>query len=946
MIRTIAYACANKRCRQSENDALEQKREKIRELHQQRQDSLKALQALESKLNKVTIDDGVKPQGLHLPPQVPTPGPAFGIAAHDASPSKTLGPHIQSNIVMTNLPIVDSDSSDSEAILSDDDEEHVSLEELVKAAQHVQKMLARIELLIKSSEVTQDSKHCRKRRVHKIYKRFCRRWESDISLGPVSPRQNRAFRHSNEAGPRLAPSRSISISPPRCFPQRDTPQSSSSSPPWVPSRPEFCDLSTPNPNTKTSIPSMIPLQHPIPVPSQDVYHQYPSPPSTGPTTLPYFVPSVTAASSMPDTNIRSDHDFAALDFGFDSGFQSNINQKTADNHSRYVGPFPSDTHSSTQNPKLEHRVCSSFGFAANISYPSFQYSAPSPAVPQSWTRSSDMLPTKSPRLSTSGSVSHSRGVKNDITTSDNSTEPKSQILWAGSRDILTSEAEAGLYPTSTYTTLKSASPFLHNSFECSPLNQNESNMPNDRFPYLPPVEWGKTVTPANPLPMQYNMSSQNMEWSRPMSSDLPMPTAETGSDSNYSAMETSTLEFSRSEFYDFGSSSLENPNQKSTRSLKPKPTQISQKWHSCSDPGCRQCFMHEDQWQQHIEISHQKDPVMPVRKFPGDLTTGGGTVSRYGSPESLGSAAHPVYRPGPGPSSKLVDFCYSSPSSSELARRIPRVAHTRRSPFLKTKRGRPRLRDDSAGEKEGNMQRKSIKGLSLSHNDNDNARTTNEDTPRPTPRPTPQETPNHLTSMHDSNPYVAQSTMREEVPQYNLKIPDAGVPKLSAQGNSSGADHLMSPLDVHRSPDHGPVPRIINSAPSEHLCSDSGSAPRPMAFSNGYDYVEPYSPGMEEPMDSVDMSYHRSDGAQRQRRFPDTMLPARKKGIKQPSPPTYVSTKRERPDSVEPESKRSKLSLPSNVHMEPLVMNDTMESKGSDRDIVDVLLEQWTIPVY
>jgi hypothetical protein len=200
--------------------------------------------------------------------------------------------------------------------------------------------------------------------------------------------------------------------------------------------------------------------------------------------------------------------------------------------------------------------------------------------------------------------------------------------------------------------------------------------------------------------------------------------------------------------------------------------------------------------------------------------------------------------------------------------------------------------------------------------------------------------------MHDSNPYVSRSTMREEVPQYNLKIPDAGVPKLSAKGNSSGADHLMSPLDVRKSPGQGPVPRIINSAPSEHSCSDSESSPLPTASSDGYDYVEPYSPGMEEPMELVDMSYRRSDSIQRQRHVPDTMLPARKKGIKQPPSSTYVSTKRERPDSVEPDSKRRKLSLPSHFDMEPLVVADAMESKGSDRDIVDVLLEQWTIPVY
>jgi hypothetical protein len=951
MIRTIAYACANKRCRQSENDALEQKREKIRELHQQQQDSLKALQALESKLNEVTIDDGGKPQGLHLPPQVPTPGPVFGVAAQDALPSNTLGPHIQSNVVMTNLPRVDSDSSDSEAILSDEEEEHMSLEELTKAAQHVQKMLARIELLIKSSAVTQDSKTCRKRRVNKIYKRFCRRWESDISIGPVSPRKNRAFYPiaSTGTGQRAAPRGHMSMGKmPRSTPQQDTRQTSHSQPQWDLAVADFSAHSLPNSTLSTSYSSRIPMEHPIPVPPQNVNHQYPPSPSTGPTTLPYFLPSVTAAGSMSDTNIRSGYGFSTLDsfdFGFDSILQD-TNKKTAENHSPDVAFFPFDEQTSTQNPDLKHRVYQNVDPTASTSYPSIQYSTPSRNVPRSRTQSSGMLLTKLPRFATSGSVGLSTSANNDITTSGGSTKSKNQILWAGSRDILTSEAEAEAETEAEPDTTWIPTAPVWAAIDTPTSHPNESNMSNDQFPYFPLSRGGSTVTQANSLPMEYNISSQNMEWSRPMSSDPPMPTAENRSDSNYSAMENSTLEFSTSEFYDFGSSSLESPNQKSTRSFKPKPTQFSQKWHSCSDPGCRQCFVHEDQWQQHIETSHQKDPIMPVRKFPGDLTTGGGTVSCYGSPESLGSAVHPFDRTGPGPLSKSIDFDYGSLSLSEPALR---VLQSRGGPNLRTRKGRPRLRDDSAGEKEGNMQRKSTKGLSLRHSDTDNAMTTTEDTHGPTP----QETPNHLPSMHDSDLYVSKSAMREEVPQYlntrsrayDFKMPDAAVPKLSAEGNSGGADHLMSPLDVPSSPGHGPVPRIINSAPSEESCPDSESAPLPTASSNGY-CVEPYSSDMEEPMDPAAMSYRRSDGVRRQRHFPDTMLPARKKGIKQPPLSAYVSTKRGLPDSVEPESKRRKLSLPSHFDMEPPVVVDTMESKGSDRDIVDVLLERWTIPVY
>jgi hypothetical protein len=74
----------------------------------------------------------------------------------------------------------DSDTSDSDATMTDEDDEHISREELSKAAKHVTKLLRRIIVLQKSLE--NDQKLHQKRRVRKIYQRFCRKFESGINV--------------------------------------------------------------------------------------------------------------------------------------------------------------------------------------------------------------------------------------------------------------------------------------------------------------------------------------------------------------------------------------------------------------------------------------------------------------------------------------------------------------------------------------------------------------------------------------------------------------------------------------------------------------------------------------------------------------------------------------------------------------------------------------------
>ncbi|KAF2029115.1 hypothetical protein EK21DRAFT_113174 [Setomelanomma holmii] len=172
---------------QLEKDALVKEREKIRELHQRQQGSLKSLQALESKLSKVTLDDGATLQGSIVPSRVPTlelmcqPPPA---QARIEKTTDDKAPNI--NTITIDLDASDSDSSDSDAPATDDDDEKLSLEELSRAAKHVQKLLKRITVLQKSFDSSQKSKMHKKKRVHKMYMRFKKKWESDVVQPPAT----------------------------------------------------------------------------------------------------------------------------------------------------------------------------------------------------------------------------------------------------------------------------------------------------------------------------------------------------------------------------------------------------------------------------------------------------------------------------------------------------------------------------------------------------------------------------------------------------------------------------------------------------------------------------------------------------------------------------------------------------------------------------------------
>ncbi|KAI4932125.1 uncharacterized protein J4E92_004024 [Alternaria infectoria] len=171
---------------------LDEEREKIRELHQRQQDSLKSLQALENRFCHIAINDEETLRGSSVASRVPTLELMANAPVMELPPLEKV-PKLQPNTITIELSTTnDSDTSDSDATMSgDDNEERISTEELAKAADHVKKLLKRITMLQKSFDV--DKKKHRKRHVHKMYQRFCRKFESGIKLpsaadfGKVAP---------------------------------------------------------------------------------------------------------------------------------------------------------------------------------------------------------------------------------------------------------------------------------------------------------------------------------------------------------------------------------------------------------------------------------------------------------------------------------------------------------------------------------------------------------------------------------------------------------------------------------------------------------------------------------------------------------------------------------------------------------------------------------------
>lgn len=152
---------------------LEQEREKIRQLHQRRQDPLKFLQSLEAELGNVALNDEETLYGSNVTSRAPTLELMFNPPSKDAYLANRASDQV--GIDFDALPLLPqySETSDSDLTSTDDEDENLSQEELANAAKHVQRLLKRIEKLQHSFDATQNNKTHRKKRMSRIYRRFC-----------------------------------------------------------------------------------------------------------------------------------------------------------------------------------------------------------------------------------------------------------------------------------------------------------------------------------------------------------------------------------------------------------------------------------------------------------------------------------------------------------------------------------------------------------------------------------------------------------------------------------------------------------------------------------------------------------------------------------------------------------------------------------------------------
>jgi hypothetical protein len=177
---------ANVRSSQVAEETLQQEREHIRQLHQSQQDSLKNLYELERKFEEFAHagtgpmqDENVTSRGATLKLTSPPP-------SQEALPMEQISDEASVNVFLSS-PILGPSSFDSTKSATDEKNEHLSLEELVKAAEHVQQLLDHITQLQSSFDATSKSKIHHKGHVDKLYREFCRKWEEDIVVLPNNP---------------------------------------------------------------------------------------------------------------------------------------------------------------------------------------------------------------------------------------------------------------------------------------------------------------------------------------------------------------------------------------------------------------------------------------------------------------------------------------------------------------------------------------------------------------------------------------------------------------------------------------------------------------------------------------------------------------------------------------------------------------------------------------
>lgn len=168
--------------------ALEKEHERIRQLHQRQQESLRNLQALESKLNGVNLDGDKTRRESSPPSQVPNnePSTTSSSSALQSAMKRDGQLNAKYNEVFAsteNLKAYDSDDA-----TSDEEGEHLTVDELSQCTGLVQELLEKISMLQQTLKATQSTFRCPKSRVHKLYRRFCWKFESEmVSAGGTNP---------------------------------------------------------------------------------------------------------------------------------------------------------------------------------------------------------------------------------------------------------------------------------------------------------------------------------------------------------------------------------------------------------------------------------------------------------------------------------------------------------------------------------------------------------------------------------------------------------------------------------------------------------------------------------------------------------------------------------------------------------------------------------------
>lgn len=170
-----------------EKASLEEQRKNIREMHQQQQDSLKILKTLESRLCNVRLGDE---STLHSsePPSRTSTNEVNPIQVMAIAPTSSTGnAQVKSNNAAMDLLAADtSETSDSDAS-TDEEGEPLTAEDLAKCTSHIQKLLRRVTKLQNAMENRQGVQKHRKRRIQKMYTRFCHKFETDIISTPSRP---------------------------------------------------------------------------------------------------------------------------------------------------------------------------------------------------------------------------------------------------------------------------------------------------------------------------------------------------------------------------------------------------------------------------------------------------------------------------------------------------------------------------------------------------------------------------------------------------------------------------------------------------------------------------------------------------------------------------------------------------------------------------------------